>query len=352
MEQKNAKMKKINILQSLRAVFIVLICIAHMAIHKLSFLAAGGEGVSFFIVLSGFLTGYIYKNKNIDVSMSSSLSFLFRKLRKFYPLHLIVLLFSAILVLYDHITQYGFDINILGADIAKTILNALLIQVYIPIKGWYMNDIHGVGWFLSCIAFCYAFSLAGLRIIKMAHDKKKSALLFLGVMVLFCCVVMIFKDHSIETFFLYVFPPVRYLEYFMAMILGYNYIEEFVYLKKQKEINYLEIVTVGLWILNHTLIKMGFFEKVGKYDYLTIFICSILIVYVFSKEKGYLSRILDNRILIGIGNSSFYVYIMHQVIILYVMKVLGWNAFGAIASSIIIFIFTVIVSKISQKKKG
>lgn len=73
-------MRKISSLQAWRALFIIMICIEHMALtNKLSFFAAGGEGVTFFIVLSGFLMSYVYMNRIEDYSIKSQKEFLLKK---------------------------------------------------------------------------------------------------------------------------------------------------------------------------------------------------------------------------------------------------------------------------------
>ena len=97
---------------------------------------------------------------------------------------------------------------------------------------------------------------------------------------------------------------------------------------------------------------MGMYRE-SNYKYLTIFICSFVIIFVFSMEKGIISKLLNNKFLIDIGNASFYVYIMHQVIIKYVTTVFGWNNLGAIVSAFIIIIFTYITynyDKLFKKK--
>ena len=105
-------MNKINVLQSWRAIFIVLICIEHMALqNKIALLGAGAEGVSFFFLLSGFLTGYIYQNKEIDCSFSKSKDFLFKKLKKFYPLHIIAIVLSVILELLYILKNFSVQVD-------------------------------------------------------------------------------------------------------------------------------------------------------------------------------------------------------------------------------------------------
>lgn len=91
-------MKKLNVLQSWRTIFILMICLEHMALNNiLNIFAAGGEGVTFFIVLSGFLSSYVYYNRSINFSISDQKEFTISKIKKFYPLHVCALLLSLLL---------------------------------------------------------------------------------------------------------------------------------------------------------------------------------------------------------------------------------------------------------------
>lgn len=339
-------MRRINVLQSLRAVFIVLICIEHMAFtNKLEWLGSGGEGVAFFIALSGFVTGYNYQKKEINSSFDSSIKFVLRKLKKFYGLHIVAIILSAILLLYSSIKNNGLNAKLQGLILLKGALNALFLQIYIPVKGWYMNDVHGVGWFLSTLVFCYLFSLTGLKIIKKAKDNNKTTLLFIFSLIIHASFILLFKDNELNSYFLYVGPVFRYLEYFMAMILGFNHVFEYKIMDKNFMYTIAEIAVVILWIMNHSLIKSKTLQENGNYHYSTMFVTAMLIIYVFSKEKGIFSKALDNKILIEIGNASFYIYILHQVIIKYVMSVFGWGNLGALISAIVIAIYTYLISR-------
>ena len=349
-----SKAKKLNVLQAFRAIFIILICIEHMALNnKLSFLGAGSEGVSFFLVLSGFLTGYIYRDRPYDCSVKGSVQFVKKKLKKFYPLHLTAIVLSLLLQVLYIIKNFGMDTGRLLDNFIKAVLDALFLQVYIPVKGWYINDIHGVGWFLSLIVFCYAFSFFGLFLIKRAKEKNKSILLFAAALLIYLAVYIIFGASEMNTFVLYVFPPVRFLEYFMAMMMGYYYSEDFAHISGQGvATGLIEVISVVLLIVNHTLIKTGFYAERANINYLTTLAVSLLLVFVFSHEKGIISKALNRDLLVTIGDLSFYIYIMHQVIIKYVATVLGWNNLGAIVSAFVIIGYTILIKRLTGQKKS
>ena len=80
-------------LQSLRFVFVLLIFLSHFAYGSFQALDAGGDcGVAFFFLLSGFTLSLGYDESLRNGSFRYK-TFLCRRLRKIYPLHLLCLLF-------------------------------------------------------------------------------------------------------------------------------------------------------------------------------------------------------------------------------------------------------------------
>lgn len=345
-------MRKISSLQAWRALFIIMICIEHMALtNKLSFFAAGGEGVTFFIVLSGFLMSYVYMNRIEDYSIKSQKEFLLKKVRKFYPLHILALLAALLLSVLVVLKNEGIAIASLVDLLVKAVLNALFLQVYIPIDGIYMNNINGVVWFLSTIVFCYANSIFALRVVKKM-DKKKNVLVGIVLsIILHTVIVEVFRRSEYRSFILYVCPIFRFIEYFIGMLIGKWFVSCKKDLNKIKATIW-ELFAIVIFMMNHISIKNGFWASKGiLYNYLTL-TTTIIIVVVFAFQAGYISSLLNNRVLVYIGDVSFEIYIMHQVIIKYATTALGWNNLAAIVSAIIIIICAVLANKYFEQIKS
>ncbi len=323
-------MKKLNVLQSWRAFFILMVCIEHMALSgPISYLAGGGEGVSFFIVLSGFLTGYIYTDRITDYSFEAQKQFTLKKIKKFYPLHILSLLGALLLNVLIVVKNQGFPIEEIMALLGKTVLNATFLQVYIPVKSIYMNNINGVVWFLSTIVFCYANSIWAIKLIRKVTKKY---LLFIGACIFHTFIIEMFRTSEARSYVLYVFPLFRFLEYFMGILAGYYFLH-----KKEKKPDFVrmsivELLTVGLFVACHILLKMSYLEQWGNLQYYTMFWSSIILVVVFANQEGMVSKILNQPLLVYIGNISFEIYIIHQVIIKYVTTALGWGNLAAVVS--------------------
>ena len=103
-----------------------------------------------------------------------------------------------------------------------------------------------------------------------------------------------------------------------------------------------------IFAINHLKIKSGLYAGNASFMYLSMLIVSLAIVCVFSLEKGTISKLMSNRLFVLVGDLSFFIYIMHQVIIQYVhgaIKVIGWKTDGTILCVIAIVIYTVIINK-------
>lgn len=132
----------ISTLQSLRFVFAIMIFLHHYSVNGCGLFDAGGTaGVSFFIILSGFVMSVGYCGKILKPEFSGK-EFFFKRLIRLYPLHLLCLLgFVSLHIM--HLDAVG---------ILKLVPNALLIQSYIPIKGIYFSG-NAVSWCPICCSF-------------------------------------------------------------------------------------------------------------------------------------------------------------------------------------------------------
>ena len=83
-------MDKLKNLQGLRFIGFLLIFLNHsywnLGIGKV--FDYGARGVEIFFVLSGYLVAYNYIDKDLDSSIKGSLNYVYKKLKKFYVLHL------------------------------------------------------------------------------------------------------------------------------------------------------------------------------------------------------------------------------------------------------------------------
>ena len=155
------KKTKNKSLQGLRAVAILAIFISHTGIGSLG--ALGAWGVSVFFVLSGFLMLYNYLPR--ETMPKFNFSFVWSKIKRLYPLHIITMLLAAF---YAIMTTKA---------VAKTILDigihSLLVQMWIPNVKYYAT-LNGPSWYLCASIFLYLMFPLMLKFFKEKMSRKKA----------------------------------------------------------------------------------------------------------------------------------------------------------------------------------
>ena len=144
--------------QGLRAIAFLLIFLSH-AFGRLGWW--GAFGVSLFIVLSGYLEAKHHLNDDIEVKL-----FVKKKVRKVYPLHIIMLIFAIPLSLGILSRQYGV-IKLL----AQVFFNITMTQSWIPTSAIYYS-LNAVSWYLTLVVF---FALITPMLMKWLRKSKISA---------------------------------------------------------------------------------------------------------------------------------------------------------------------------------
>ena len=123
-------------------------------------------------------------------------------------------------------------------------------------------------------------------------------------------------DLDYEKGIFYIHPLVRTIDFFIGIIL-YNQYRRFNYLLKNisfRQGSLLEISAFFVLIIFFSLHE--FVPRMFRYGIYYWLPMSLIIVF-FSVEKGILSRILQHRMLIYLGEISFSFYMLHMIIIKY-----------------------------------
>ena len=137
-------------LQSWRFIFALMIFLHHFPVNGKGLFEAGGScGVSFFLILSGFVMAAGYGDKVLSPSFSFG-NYMIKRGARIYPLHLLCFLVALVLA-YK---------NIDGFYLLKLLPNLLLLQSWIPIQGIYFSG-NAVSWCLSDLVFFYAAAYYG-----------------------------------------------------------------------------------------------------------------------------------------------------------------------------------------------
>lgn len=302
-------MKIIKPLTSLRFFAILAIFLYHMDPSRFS---KGYIGVTFFFLLSGFLLSYRYFDGFQKPKLFSPGKFFAKRISRIYPLHVITLLTSIPL---------SFDNSALGITAARFLSNLFLVQSFIP-KWDYFFTYNWVSWFLSDFMFCilmfplFMFAFAKLRVSGKA--KSLSVMLLIWLSAIFMISLGFQKDNVY--WFYYISPYMRLVDFILGMLLGVVFLGK---VRDKKNLNtmrctYREIASIGFLMLliylspgTPTAFSWSLFFAPGL----------VFVIYTFAKSEGIFSRILENNILIKLGELSFAFFLIHQLVIRYLLLI-------------------------------
>lgn len=312
------KKNMINVLQAWRAIMMGMIFILHVCPDVLPFLSGGYETISFFIIVSGFVLTLNFKGSD-ELSLKNIFNFTKKRIKKFYPLYMMALIASFLVLLISAIkvgTKEVFDL------IFKFILDTLMIQSFIPVESFYFS-INGVSWYLSATLFFYFMFIPLFNFYKKFSLKKCICFIFLNI-VIFCAFIFVLQNSSNFSYLTYIFPVFRLLEFSIGILLAriVNRPSKVVRESVAKSIATLfELAVIILFIAERYWLRI----YSGNHDYQSIvgMLTAVLIVFVFSFEKGFISKILSNKLFVFIGNISFEIFIIHNTVKLYISTIAG-----------------------------
>jgi peptidoglycan/LPS O-acetylase OafA/YrhL len=272
------------------------------------------SGVSFFFVLSGFILSYVYSGRMGSIGLYK---FYTSRFSKVWPPH--ILTFVLLMVLIP--TNEGWFI---------ALLNASLLQSAVPIPAYYFS-FNSVSWSISAELFFYAafpLLLAGLN--KNWHVKLVALLLLGGVGAYIIDLSGVnyyspdkwteFSAHGLA----YISPLFRIQEFFMGMLL----FKVFDYIKGWKGFGFalctvLEIFCVaGVVFLTQGIAETISISLIGNennasgefWAHCTLGLFFGLVVVCFAINKGVISKILRRRLFVVLGEISFSMYLIHQIV--------------------------------------
>ena len=273
----------IQTLQSLRFIFVMMIFMSHFSYHEIQPFDAGGDcGVAFFFVLSGFVVSLGYGRQVREGTFSYG-SFLLRRLKKLYPLHLLCLLF--IFVVRHSALEW------------KTILNALLLQSWIPVPDYYFSY-NGVSWFLSSILFCYLVFPWAYK-----HVTRAWLTAILGAYI----VVVIMTPYDKVNAILYVNPLIRFVDFYLGMVLCRIY-ERGTFCQTGR----WELLLIAAVIMTLAIYPLCDAKLRNAPLYWIVIIPLIL---TFARSQGFVSQLLQTKPMLFLGSLTMPLFMTHQILL-------------------------------------
>lgn len=293
----------INTLTSLRGIFALMVFGAHCYIinsfFDAHFFKEGFVGVSFFFVLSGFIIAYNYQEKLAE-RKTDKRTFWVARIARVYPLHWLTLFIAASLGTY--VIASG------KIDWCKHFIASLtLTNAYIP-ESDYFFSFNSPSWSLcseQLFYLCFPF------LIPLAKNAKRLLGFFLVCAVVVIVGMYLTPEESIKGYW-YVNPIARFPDFIAGMLLFQLYDR-----LKTKTITFrqgslIEILSICLFL--------GFYLYAAEipkvYRYSCYYWLPVAVVLIsFSLQKGVISRILSNRILVIGGEISYSFYLIHLLIL-------------------------------------
>ena len=366
------EIKRIDSLQVVRALAFLGVFTSHSGITLFS--PGGVWGVSVFFILSGFLMtySYFYTDRLSECGVKCCINFGISKIRKLYPLHIVMLLVAVPLLLRNAIGLSGLKRFYIPS--IEAIINALLIQAWFPNKDIY-NSLNGVSWYLSVSLFLYILFPLIICIVRRYKSKWPAY----GVIVITLIIQFLFgfisclleKSFSLDGFvhwFVYIFPLSRLEDFIIGVNLGYIFVNS----KGDKESSlvkgtFLEITiviflivqwiaylvnshnTISSAVLDPTMAPENWWTLSG---YWTISSCAL--VYLFALNRGVISRFLTNKVLLFIGNCSANAFLIHKMVFsyLYIFESKVFFDIYRYPTTIICFIITIVCAYMWKRIKN
>ena len=307
--------KLISSLQGLRAVAFLSVVLSHCGAPWL-----GPWAISVFVALSGFLmTCNYYDRPRTAPGLRSAMTFSLQKIRKLYPLHLIMMVAALLLVLKGLWTQPSAR-GVLSCA-AELGVSIFLLQTWIPSSRFWFC-LNGVAWYLSVQAFLYAIFPCLLAILKKADTRRLrciAAAIFCAQCFFSLAIWKAGLSGKAVFYLTYLCPLFRAGDFAISCCIGCLY-------RSRKE----ERIPRGAFSLLELAVVLfsgGCFfiaaRQVGAlgavaFRYNVLFTPSaVLLVWLLAVGKGVISRLFSTKPFLWLAGLSPYGFLIHQVLIRY-----------------------------------
>ena len=279
-----------------------------------------GQGVSFFFVLSGFILSYVYPHLP---DRKAIVSFWRARIARIWPAHFASFLLGWWLLDYKIVP-------------ATAIANLALVQAWVPSWNFFLSY-NAVAWSISTEFFfylCFPFLLH--RWSATWRAKLVGAALLLLVLVWACgaLALPVVAPTDLNAFeptqlgVLYISPLSRLLEFIVGMAAAQLF-QTRKYTTGRRMGTAIEIGVLLLCLLNviasHYALEAidAMFPDAPINQWIgpsSSFLSFAALIYVMAHGLGRVSALLQQRPLVLLGEISFSMYLVHQILILYFLN--------------------------------
>ena len=231
--------------------------------------------------------------------------YLSRRCIKFYPLHWLCIF--AIMPLAF--------LSFSWMDIPKLFLNAVLLQTWIPIKEVYFS-FNAVSWYLAdTMFFAIVFPLI-FKWLSNASSKGRVALAT-ALAVIYVIVALLIPEEKYHAV-LYISPYMRLMDFVLGiyLALGYMKLRERPVRNRNRVLNQIVVALLIVFLVVESCLLS---ETATLFAPVYWFPVALLIVIASLSERmeGVGQKWLENRLLQCLGELSFTIFMVHQIILRY-----------------------------------
>lgn len=308
--------QRINALQGLRGFAILCIMVSHSFLltddagrGQLGYL--GGLGVECFLLLSGYLSCYWHLEQGIPVvNLIGSIKYGIGKMRRYYRLHIVTLLLALPFAwkgLFREDSVWAW---------AKLLLNALLLQDWVPIESVYFSY-NAVSWYLSLMLFILIVTPWVLRVLA-GLDGKQMLLVLVGIVIVQWIVAGLCRNSDLNIavahWLVYICPLVRLGDFAFGggiyILIGKTKFD----CKSERAVDLIGFISIAV-IGGLMICSVGADGELFSVAVWTI-PCGCLLASL-TMERGIMKRIFNCPQLILLGDVSFELFLIHQLVIRY-----------------------------------
>lgn len=312
--------------------------------------AMGPYAVTLFFVIAGFFAYYTYKPAKFG-------SYIFKKLKRIYPLLMIFLLFS---IATDFISD---KLSVFTTSyILKILANVFLVKSFIPIQD-YFYSFSSHTWFLSVIFWFWIFAYFFIPMIKKSRAWKIGTYIVCALSFAGAAFAAMTANENL-LWLLHVNPGFNIFGKCAVGVIIAIAVEKY----SSKEIKKSTATLLeGLSLL--LFIAVGLIPGISDtpLKYIIFVIPTALLLLSFSRDGGAFSSFFKNKPMQKIGDVSFEIYIFHPYVISYFLLALGkvgnlsayaseyWYITAAVIFAITVgvsAIYTAVISKLSKIKRS
>lgn len=308
--RQRARPSELSSLTSLRFFAAAVVVLSHLTVLRVSedaltsdlyksIFHEGFIGVTFFFILSGFILSHTYAER-LHRGMSYR-NFMVRRVARIYPLHLLTFFAALPIAVASLLTGQRNS----SSFIQELVANLSLVQAFAPAPNIHFS-FNAPSWSISCEMFFY-FLFPMLVFSKSRWLIGVVVGIYVGQQI-----VGISSNEDTVHFLVYIFPPSRIAD-FITGILLYRVFTS-IDAPSAKLATVLQLASLA--ILGVTFILKSFIPEYARYDAYYVPAMS-LIILSFAWQQGIPSQRLSTRMLVTLGNASYSLYLVHQVIIRY-----------------------------------